>query len=95
MLEIDEFPRIVLLSSSGLCLMIGIVMFHLQNRATATSIQVANVCFKVVGTLVSIIVYQEQATSVTLNGWVGYLISTIGFISYSLAPQSNPGKKLV
>ena len=93
--EIEKSTQIVLLSSSGLCLMIGIVMFHLQNRATATSIQVANVCFKLMGTVASIIIHPEQATAVTLQGWVGYLISTIGFISYSFAPQFTPSKKSV
>lgn len=83
LMEIPTRTALVLGASSVLCLSIGVVMFYLQERATATSIQVANVCFKLLATVCSLLFFPSHSASVSLQGWFGYVISTVGFVMYS------------
>ena len=83
LIAIPTKTGIVLAASSLLCLSIGVIMFYLQERATATSIQVANVCFKLLATVCSLLFYPAHSASVSFQGWLGYIISTIGFVTYS------------
>merc|ERR1719253_1830952 len=81
--EVPTWPQLldsrVLPASCILAFGIGISSFSLQARVHATTIQVANVAYKVVTTLVSLMLFPVIVTNV---GWTGYVLSFVGFGLY-------------
>lgn len=60
----------------------GFMIFKLQTRVSATSTQVANLGYKVVTTIVSLIVFPESRRDIGLLAYVGYLLSFCGIALY-------------
>jgi drug/metabolite transporter (DMT)-like permease len=79
--QISRFSLLCLVASGIFCLCAGIVVFRLQAITSATSIQVANIAFKLVTTAVSIVIHGEVPT---MLGWTGYVISMAGVLSYTI-----------
>ena len=87
--EIDKSVSMLLLASGFLCMFSGVVAFQLQSVTTATSIQVANIGFKVITTFVSLFTHGEWPSA---KGWTGLAVCTIGIILYSVDLQLFYGK---
>ena len=79
--QISRFSLLCLVASGIFCLCAGIVVFRLQAITSATSIQVANIAFKLVTTAVSIVIHGEVPN---MLGWTGYVISMAGVLSYTI-----------
>ena len=78
--QVDTLSLYLLIASSVFCLGIGVIMFALQPLVCATTIQVGNVCFKIITTVSSLIFFPTEIASIA---WLGYGISMWGFILYS------------
>ena len=76
-----DIASVKLLLMSGItCTFAGVSLFELQTRTSATSIQVANVGFKIITTVVSLFTHGEYPS---IAGWAGYAVSTAGVLLYS------------
>lgn len=82
-------PWLTLLGSCPLAFGIGVASFQLQARVHATSIQAANVAYKVVTTVVSLVLFP---LTVTLVGWTGYAVSFFGFVLYMVGRSRRAAK---
>jgi drug/metabolite transporter (DMT)-like permease len=58
---------------------IGVASFQLQARVPATSIQVANIAYKLFVTVASLFLFPVV---VAFRGWAGYAVSFLGFLLY-------------
>lgn len=79
-----HFPArtVLLLCMTGIsCLVAGVVVFRLQALTSATSIQVANIGFKLVTTGTSLFTHHEMPN---LFGWIGFVLSMVGIVRYTL-----------
>eukprot|EP00928_Gymnodinium_smaydae_P062474 TRINITY_DN46328_c0_g1_i1.p1 TRINITY_DN46328_c0_g1~~TRINITY_DN46328_c0_g1_i1.p1 ORF type:complete len:375 (-),score=37.28 TRINITY_DN46328_c0_g1_i1:284-1360(-) len=63
---------------------IGTLNFYLQQALNATAVQVANILYKLVTTLISRITHPVD---VAFASWVGYAISLAGVSLYTFGPQ--------
>eukprot|EP00392_Amoebophrya_sp_AT5.2_P004729 g4737.t1 len=61
-------------------------LLSLQSMCSATTIQLANISYKFVTTVISRFTHP---TEVHLVGWVGYAICTAGLVQYSIAPAKT------
>ncbi len=77
-----SFTFNLLLISSVLAMLMGVFMFTLQLRVSATTIQLANTMYKFLTTFISLFTHPIPRP-VPLIGWVGYALSSIGFLFYS------------
>lgn len=85
----------VLLLTCFLAFGIGVASFQLQARVPATSIQVANVAYKLFVTVASLFLFP---VAVAFRGWAGYAVSFLGFLLYvrsrtSLRPPAEKPKE--
>jgi drug/metabolite transporter (DMT)-like permease len=69
----------VLLVTCFLAFGIGVASFQLQARVPATSIQVANIAYKLFVTVASLFLFPVV---VAFRGWAGYAVSFLGFLLY-------------
>merc|ERR1719482_1475561 len=83
----------VLLLTCFLAFGIGVASFQLQARVPATSIQVANVAYKLFVTVASLFLFP---VAVAFRGWAGYAVSFLGFLLYvrsRTSTQRPPAEK--
>lgn len=78
--SVMESSDSLLIGSSVLCLAIGVLMFELQLRASATSMQVFNTVAKFLTTVVSLVTHPADIPS---SAWIGYFLCAAGFLLYS------------
>jgi len=64
----------------------GTLNFHLQQAVNATTVQVANVGYKLLTTVVSRVTHPEPVPGMA---WLGYSISTFGIVFYTLRTVSK------
>jgi drug/metabolite transporter (DMT)-like permease len=76
----------VLLLTCFLAFGIGVASFQLQARVAVTSIQVANVAYKLLVTIASLFLFP---VAVTFRGWAGYAVSFLGFVLYVRSRTSS------
>ncbi|CAD7971585.1 unnamed protein product [Amoebophrya sp. A120] len=84
--EIQELIRpvfIQLVLSALLAFSIGSFLLGLQGLCSATTIQLANISYKFVTTMVSRLTHPSE---VQFIGWVGYAICTAGLVQYAVNP---------
>lgn len=62
----------------------GLLLFELQSRVAATSIQVANLCYKVVTTLLSLVLFPESIRDIGAMAVLGYSLSMVGIALYAM-----------
>jgi len=74
----------VLLGTCFLAFGIGITCFQLQARVHATSIATANVAYKLISTVASLVLFP---VAVSLRGWAGYALSFLGFGLYMVSSR--------
>jgi len=60
----------------------GMLLFHLQSRVTATSTQVASLCYKLASTLLSLLVFPASRNDVGWLALLGYAVSTASISLY-------------
>lgn len=60
----------------------GTLLFHLQLRVTATTTQVASLCYKLATTLISFILFPASLNDIGLVAFTGYVLSTISISIY-------------
>lgn len=77
-------------ATSLLAFGIGIASFQLQARVHATSIQIANVAYKLTTTVASLALFP---VSIAYVGWVGYALSFFGFGLYVVRRGGAKDKK--
>jgi len=82
-------PWLMLFGSCPLAFGIGVASFQLQARVRATSIQTANVAYKVVTTFASLALFPVAVTAV---GWTGYAVSFLGFTLYMVGRSRRAAK---
>jgi drug/metabolite transporter (DMT)-like permease len=70
----------LLVLSSGCGLLLGVLMFVLQPLVSATTIQLGNVLFKFITTVISLALHPVY---IAPQGWVGYAVCSLGFFMYS------------
>jgi drug/metabolite transporter (DMT)-like permease len=70
---------ILLLASGSVCLLAGTFLFEVRKVASATSIQVANICSKLATTLISLITHGDFPPVIA---WTGYGASMLGVMIY-------------
>ena len=80
--RLDSRSQTLLILSGIICLFSGIVMYALQAISTSTTLLVANAGYKFVTSVASVFVH---AYSPPVRVIIGYLVSTGGFLAYSLA----------
>ncbi|KAF4690070.1 hypothetical protein FOZ60_000638 [Perkinsus olseni] len=90
-LPLLEGGGLLLIASSVLCLAIGVLMFELQLRASATSMQVFNTVAKFLTTMVSLVTHPAD---ISLSAWTGYFLCVMGFLLYTFGvPRLRPRNK--
>merc|ERR550525_2218543 len=60
----------------------GMLLFHLQSRVTATSTQVASLCYKLASTLLSLVLFPASLNDVGFVAFLGYSLSTASISLY-------------
>jgi drug/metabolite transporter (DMT)-like permease len=80
--RLDSSSQTLLALSGIICLFSGIVMYALQAISTSTTLLVANAGYKFATSVASVFVHAYWPP---LRVVVGYLVSTGGFLAYSLA----------
>lgn len=78
--QVDLRSVILLIVSGVTCTFAGVSLFELQSRTSPTSIQVANVAFKFLTTIISLFTHGEWPS---VGGWTGYAVSSLGVLVYS------------
>merc|ERR1711975_73540 len=73
-----------LLLVSAFGALMGLLLFELQSRVAATSIQVANLCYKVATTLLSFVFFPESLKDLGPLAVAGYSLSMLGIGLYAL-----------
>jgi len=66
----------------------GMLLFSLQTRVTATSTQVASLCYKLASTLLSFVFFPASRQDVGVIALAGYAISTVSVSLYVFSPRS-------
>lgn len=64
--------------------LMGLLLFELQSRVAATSIQVANLCYKVLTTLLSLLLFPDSIRDMGVLAVIGYSLSMVGIALYAL-----------
>mmetsp|Transcript_92059 Transcript_92059/g.260592 ORF Transcript_92059/g.260592 Transcript_92059/m.260592 type:complete len:294 (-) Transcript_92059:86-967(-) len=60
----------------------GMFLFHLQLRVTATTTQVASLCYKLATTLMSLLLFPASLNDIGLVAFSGYALSTLSISIY-------------
>jgi len=84
--DADCQTKNMLIASGLVCLFAGISIYSLQKVTTSTTILVANCGYKFITTIISIAVHGNIPTPGVA---AGYLISTLGFLTYVLSSIRN------
>lgn len=70
----------------------GTLLFHLQSRVTATTTQVASLCYKLASTALSFLFFPASRNDVGFVALAGYAVSTASISLYMFSPRSPPRK---
>lgn len=76
------FPWLLLSTVFGFG--VGTSNFNLQREVSATTVQVANISYKLVTTILSCLTHPSP---VTLASWIGYIVSLAGIAVYTFGPK--------
>jgi len=79
----NRWTMVVVLCSAPFGMSIGTLLLSLQGRTSATTIQVANIFYKFLTTVLSRFTHPSD---VAAQGWLGYGLCTSGFCVYTFAP---------
>jgi drug/metabolite transporter (DMT)-like permease len=90
--SISAWTAWLLVLSSGCGLLLGVLMFVLQPLVSATTIQLGNILFKFITTVISLVLHPVY---IAPQGWVGYAVCSLGFFMYSIQNEPIPEKKTV
>lgn len=70
----------------------GVCLFELQSRVTATTVQVAALCYKLISTLLSLVIFPKSLNDIGWVALVGYTVSTLSISIYTFS--FKPGECL-
>jgi len=73
---------LLLLASASFSTAAGFLIFFLQTKVSATTTQVASLCYKICTTLLSLLLFPESRRDIGLLAFLGYALSTIGIALY-------------
>ena len=68
----------------------GLLVFTLQGRVNATTTQIASLCYKLVTTSLSLVLFPEAQKDLGLLAFVGYGLSTVSVAVYAFWPKRKP-----
>jgi len=88
-------------NASNYCLMVlavstifsaaaGLLVFTLQGRVSATTTQIASLCYKLATTALSLVLFPEAQRDLGLLALMGYGLSTVSVALYAFWPKSDP-----
>jgi len=102
-LGMEDFSDAVLAiaNASNYCLMVlavstifsaaaGLLVFTLQGRVSATTTQIASLCYKLATTALSLVLFPEAQRDLGLLALLGYGLSTVSVALYAFWPKSDP-----
>lgn len=86
---IDAGPRLwfQMLLTSAFGALTGLCLFQLQSMVTATTVQVAALCYKLISVLLSLLLFPASLRDLGLYAAFGYGISTLSAAIYSFKPK--------
>eukprot|EP00439_Symbiodinium_sp_Y106_P071083 s250_g12.t1 len=67
-----------------------LLVFTLQGRVSATTTQIASLCYKLATTALSLVLFPEAQRDLGLLALMGYGLSTVSVALYAFWPKSDP-----
>ncbi|CAJ1338506.1 unnamed protein product [Effrenium voratum] len=72
----------------------GLLVFTLQGRVSATTTQIASLCYKLATTVLSLVVFPKARKDLGWMAVVGYGLSTVSVALYAFLPSPNSTKRV-
>mmetsp|Transcript_54065 Transcript_54065/g.126247 ORF Transcript_54065/g.126247 Transcript_54065/m.126247 type:complete len:311 (-) Transcript_54065:185-1117(-) len=86
----NNYCLMVLAVSTVFSAAAGLLVFTLQGRVSATTTQIASLCYKLATTSLSLMLFPEAQADLGWLAFVGYGLSTVSVALYAFWPKPEP-----